>query len=159
MLDDNWDNRIRRAIFDHHFITKIEKELRWALFKCYDAWEASLESHPDDAFLRRYARPIMGNLLKSKVFLDCHGWRDYCQEITSEEDVLHYSTVQLKILTTHPMAAAGFSADPSLRTAYVQHKLILALLKLLLLPIRVPEQLSTRGTGEMLLLAGSVEPE
>ncbi|GIJ92121.1 hypothetical protein Asppvi_011097 [Aspergillus pseudoviridinutans] len=155
LVDGSWDNKIGKAIFDYQFTKNMKKKLRCAIFNCYDAWEASLHSYPNDPFLTRHARPIMKNLRKFKVFVD-GSWSDYCQEITSEEDILHYSEKQLEIVGSHPSANAGFEVD-KLKLAFEQHKIILALQKLLLLSVRIPEQLSTKGTGEMLLLAGPVE--
>jgi hypothetical protein len=44
------------------------------------------------------------------------------------------------------MANAGFGLD-KLKLAFELHEIILALLKLLMLAVRTPEQLSTKGTG------------
>lgn len=158
LLDGTWENNLKRIISDYHFTKDMEMQLRRAIFRCYDTWEFALESHPEDGFIRQYATRIMQNLRKFKVFTDCRGcrdrgWRDYCGEITESDDVLHYSWRMSEILNSHPMAKAGFSENHTLQTVVEQHNLIASLLKLLLLPVRIPNQLSTRGTGEMLLLA------
>lgn len=151
LLSKSWDARIQRTVIDHEIIKYMKERLRQNIYLGSAAWREVKFRYPDDLFIQSNAEMIGQNLLKSKVFGDLQTWNDFCQEIVSEEDVLHYSQKQLQLLSGEVERG-----NIKLSNLLGCHKTIFAFQKLLIMSNKVPPQLDTRGTETTILLAGAL---
>ncbi|KAE8143632.1 hypothetical protein BDV38DRAFT_276716 [Aspergillus pseudotamarii] len=147
LINGELDQKIKQTIIDDPHAQVMKDKLRGSIHDCYDAWENLERNHCTCEFIKTRADQIKTNLLKSKLLSADETRSSYCQEMTAN-DLTRYSEKQLKIVRDE------VDNIPPLKDVLPLHKVIVSFMKLLSLSKRVPKQLSTRNTGESLLLAG-----
>ncbi|KAE8160868.1 hypothetical protein BDV40DRAFT_301956 [Aspergillus tamarii] len=147
ILEGQLDNKIKEAIFDHQFAETIEEKLRECIYKCYGNWTKRIREDSGNRFISEEGEKIRDNLLKMRMLLTYNSWNSYCQEMT-REDMLQYCTAQYQSIRHHIQ-----QGNTDLYDLYMVHRQVLAFIKIFTLSKLIPEQLSARDTGDMLLLA------
>lgn len=154
LLKGNMDDRIKRFILDCRFTGILEKRIRNAVYNCYDEWMKCKKDHPKDTFVQTQCQKFTENLLKMRMFLTYPDWNSFCEEMTMD-DMLHYAKEQYHSChdDLKPENNRGGGPKTATKKLLKHHRCILAFLRIWRLSKVVPKQLSTRNTGETLLLA------
>lgn len=153
LVNGHMDDRIKRFMFDYRFAEILEKRIRNAIYDCYDEWMECKGKYPKDIFVQTQCQEVTDNLLKMRMFLGFPDRNSFCEEMTMA-DMLHYADKQYHSCCRHSEAHKNKRGQNTATETLLQHhRRILAFLKIWQLSKVVPKQLSTRNTGETLLLA------
>lgn len=153
LVDGEYDNAIKKYIFDYLQAGIIRGRLQAAIYACHDCWEglqnkASTNQLGNESqqFVSDKAWRMKRNLMKMKMLLQTGSWNSFCEEMTPA-DVLHYAQRQYDLVKDSAQILGDDSS--ALRR---HHARILACQKLLCLSSIIPQHLSTRGTDATVLL-------
>jgi hypothetical protein len=147
LINGELNRRIEWTIIDDRYAQEMKDKLRDSICDCYETWEKLEREHWTCEFIKTRADQIKANLLKTKLLSADEKISSYCKEMTAK-DLTRYSEKQLRLVRDE------VDNIPPLKDVVPLHKMIVSFLKLLFLSKRIPPQLSTRDTGESLLLAG-----
>ncbi|KAL2846159.1 hypothetical protein BJY01DRAFT_247336 [Aspergillus pseudoustus] len=152
LVDGRMDRKIKRLIIDDSHASALKQNLVGTIYGCHYEWQRWQKQRGKSSVpLKEQAIKISENLLKAKVLSGDEIRTPYCEEM-ARNDVLRYAENQLKLvkdaIRDYPNPGHGLEDVLSL------HRNVVAYQKLLSLSLRIPTQLSTRDTGDSLILAG-----
>ncbi|UDD63992.1 hypothetical protein AFCA_011246 [Aspergillus flavus] len=147
LVDGRWNSRIQNAIFDYYVTDDLKTKLEHAYCQCYDTWKAVAALRPQVRFISDNEEVFCENLLKSKVFMSDETYKPYCEELCSIQGVLDYSVNQWALVHEE------HTQHQNLNGLLNSHRVLLSLHRLYILSQKIPKQLSTRGSGDMVLIA------
>lgn len=149
------DGEIEQLVMDHVWVKRLQGQLRQALYRCYDSWEA-IKIHqpgPNQALNNRIDL-IQRHILALKLILvdDVQPAETALVDEVREMDVLHYTVKELKFIKDEINKREAWFEGLE-RNVLPAQKTVVALTRLLTLPQKVPKVLSTRGTGTYISIA------
>lgn len=136
-------------VIDYQWTKRLQDQLRHALYACYDSQVDFEEKNPRIGQTDEIEK-IKNHLKSFKLILVDEVKPDETALILElrHNDTLHYATKQLESIELFKNNYGGENQNSQILQEILQrHKVVLALIRLLVLPHRVDLVLSTRATG------------
>lgn len=152
LVDGSFDESLSRTIIDFERAEEFSMRLRGAIFDCYDSWNEFLVQHTKDSQTYELGRHIQEQLLREKVALLDKINSSYCKDETAQDVTRHCHEHLRRVQEFSKSQKTG--SNGYLVNLELKHRVLVGLSRLYTIPQKIPQQLSTRGTGSTLFLAG-----